>query len=456
MIAGIATDQPFPTGPPEPVVLLVDDNRPYREAFRRHLELHDITTLEAENSDEALSFLTAASPTPTMVVTDLQMRTETEGLDLIRAIRSTAPILPIALISAVGTFEEGAEAQRLGAVAVFSKASLDENLTRLVDRILRYSQRFRLDEKASRQLEEVRQQLMSIRPGFAETGETPPADASADPTTLITMIRTVLADSHLHTYLRDEASALLAEAESADRVQASRPSGPASESLLVEAEQVLRADLASYDDLAPDSREALQAAEVLRVQSARGQAVVDFSRNMGFSYCFAVENEAKARLGRRIAKFLGADHSYELLPALLNTQTANPSLTIYFHQHLLLLLRGRDLDITIDNIRQTLMRMSEHRNRYKPDGLKALGILIITFGRDYSLQAGKQMVRIANPLGLKGLRDSDEVLDFAQLLVSLQHYRNPYIHPEISDLEKVTKIRETTLRCLELTSQVLP
>jgi CheY-like chemotaxis protein len=446
----------------QPVVLLVDDNRPYREAFRRHLELHDIEVIEAENSDEAVAALGASAPAPTMVITDLQMRSETEGLDLIRAIRSTAPILPIALISAVGTFEEGAEAHRLGAVAVFSKARLDEDLTRLVDRVVACSARYELDGAAAARLEQARAQLETANVNSNDGTQTPdpsaePANLPAvDPEQALATVRSVLADAQLHPYLRDEAYAILAQAESMDRVRASRSAVPDAGDILIEAEAALRADLSCYDDLAPDSREALLAAEVLRLQSAKGASLVDFSRNQGFSYCFAVENEAKARLGRRILKFLASDATYELIPALLNAHAANPSLTIYFHQHLLLLLRGRDMDITIDNIRQTVLRLYEHRNRYKPDGLKALGILIITFGRDYSLQAGKQMVRINNPLGIRGLTNSEEVIDFAQLLVSLQHYRNPYIHPEISDLEKVTKIRETTLQCLELTARVQP
>jgi CheY-like chemotaxis protein len=408
------------------------------------LELHDIPVHEAENSDEALAVLASADPRPTIVVTDLQMRSETEGLELIRAIRSTAPILPIALISAVGTFEEGAEAHRLGAVAVFSKASLDEDLTRLVDRIVQCSERYRQDEQAASVLESARRTLAGADPDLSSSVE------------VLAQVRALLADPNLHPYLRDEAYAILAESETADRVRASRSVVPHAGSVLEEAEANLRRDLSCYGELTADSRDALMAAEVLRVQSAYGQALVDFSRNQGFSYCFAVENEVKARLGRRILRLLGAESTYDLLPALINLKAPNPSLTIFFHQHLLLLLRGREMDITIDNFRQTLMRMAEHRSRYKPDGLKALGILIITFGRDYTLQSGKQTVRINNPLGIKGLDGSEEVLYFAQLLVSLQHYRNPYIHPEVSDLEKVAKIRETTLRCLELTNRVQP
>ena len=43
---------------------------------------------------------------------------------------------------------------------------------------------------------------------------------------------------------------------------------------------------------------------------------------------------------------------------------------------------------------------------------------------------------------------------FAELLVNLQHYRNPYIHPEISDMEKLSIIRDTAFECLNLASRI--
>ena len=93
-------------------------------------------------------------------------------------------------------------------------------------------------------------------------------------------------------------------------------------------------------------------------------------------------------------------------------------------------------------------RILEHQARYKPDGLKALGIIILCFGRSYEFRRANAPVRVDNPLNLRGLDSDDEVLTFAELLTGLQHYRNPYIHPEISDMEKVSKIRQTTLQCL--------
>jgi hypothetical protein len=118
------------------------------------------------------------------------------------------------------------------------------------------------------------------------------------------------------------------------------------------------------------------------------------------------------------------------------------------------LLRGREMDFTIDNVKQTLRRILEHQSRYKPDGLKALGIMVIAFGRTYQWQKKNRTVKVHNLLGLKGLDTEAEVLRFAELLVSLQHFRNPYIHPEISDLEKLHIIRQTAFECLNMASKL--
>jgi hypothetical protein len=136
----------------------------------------------------------------------------------------------------------------------------------------------------------------------------------------------------------------------------------------------------------------------------------------------------------------------KLIRQLLDNRTGQ--LDIFYHQYLLRLQQQMNFDFTIDNVRQVFQRILEHESRYKPDGLKALGIMIVCFGRDYSLKGLKGNVKVANPLSLKSFNTDDEVLRFAYLLVSLQHYRNPYIHPEISEMEKVSKIRATAVECL--------
>ena len=116
-------------------VLLVDDNEPYRNAFRRNLAFQGFDVIEAESAEQALAQIRENKPD--VMVTDLQMRTRTEGLDLIRDARSITPLMPIIMISAVGTFEEGAEATRLGAMLVVAKSKIEEELEPLYAHIRR-------------------------------------------------------------------------------------------------------------------------------------------------------------------------------------------------------------------------------------------------------------------------------------------------------------------------------
>ena len=100
-------------------VMIVDDNEPYRQAFSRNLMVMDYEVIEAENADEAVKAF-EENP-PDIIVTDLSMRTPTEGLELIRSIKRIDPLDTIVRLSVGGTFEEGSQAKELGAERVISK-----------------------------------------------------------------------------------------------------------------------------------------------------------------------------------------------------------------------------------------------------------------------------------------------------------------------------------------------
>ncbi len=385
-------------------VLIVDDNRIYREAFKRNLVLQNYEVVEAENMHQALEQLNAGQPD--VVITDLQMRTETEGLDLIRAVKSVQPLLPVIMISAVGTFEEGAQAQKFGAAAVLSKSRIEEDIDRLyraIDESQKDLERSRVDE---RQIRRIRESL--------QEGESIGEDDRAT-------LRRMLADDKLHPYLRTEAfeldeqcrqSELREQAQSAvNAPTAGSEAGSAAQLDLEGVERILRELIPAYDTFSEDTRESLRIAEFLYEQQRRVPGSIDFSRNVGFSYCFAVENEVKVRMAKRLQKFLGHDMTYALIMEMMENN--NQSLSVYFHQHLLLLLRGQEMDFTIDNVKQTLRRILEHQSRYKPDGLKALGIMLICFGRTYSWQKKNRTIKVHNPLGLKGLEDEKDSLWFS-------------------------------------------
>jgi len=436
-------------------VLIVDDNRIYREAFRRNLMLQNYDVVEAEDTREALQKIEEVAPD--VIITDLQMRTETEGLELIKAVKSTNPLIPVIMISAVGTFEEGALAQQFGASAVLSKSRIEDEIERLYVAI----DKSRQELDRNREFDQVVQSARSVI-----------SNQDADSRPVRDQLKGLLSTPDLHPYLRREAFDLydqvneLAAVEEARRQAEEAAKAAAEESAKAAAEaaqpvapknleaveSVLRAEIPAYDMFSEDSKESLRIAEFLYDQQQTIPGSIDFSRNVGFSYCFAVENEVKARLAKRLQRFLQHEQTAMLVMEMMENN--NQSLSVYFHQHLLLLLRGKEMDFTIDNVKQTLRRILEHQSRYKPDGLKALGIMIICFARAYQWQKKTRTIKVHNPLGLKGLESDDQVMRFAELLISLQHFRNPYIHPEISELEKLSIIRGTAFECLNLTSKL--
>lgn len=424
-------------------VLIVDDNKSYRDAFRRNLSMHNYEICEAENADEALQVLKEENPD--VIVTDLKMRTRTEGLDLIKQARDLSPMLPVVMISAVGTFEEGAIATKLGAADVISKSRIEDEIVQLYHSIDTAHEEYKANKRLLKTVEEARK----------TTGGRDAEDFSSK-------LKAILQQDDVDPYVKGEVYDALLSLDAfvireASHDQLSRMVAEAadeSESALFKAiDEDLRALVPAVESFEPDSREALRTAEYFYRKHQEGVTAIDFSRNIGFSYCFAVENEAKVRLRKKIGRFLGSQETYDIINHMLDPRTRH--LNLFFHQYLLRLQQGREFDFTIDNVKQTFHRILEHENRYKPDGLKALGIIIICFGRSYEFKTPHAKVVVSNPLNLKGLKNEDEVLSFAQLLVSLQHSRNPYIHPEISEMQKVSKLRDTTMKCLQYICQLV-
>lgn len=416
-------------------VLIVDDNEMYRSAFRRNLMLQDYDVFEADNADEALKQIEEQQPD--IVVTDLSMRTPTEGLELIKSVKQADPLMPIVMISAVGTFEEGSLAKELGAERVLMKQRIDEHIDELYAAIDKAKQR-------GTQLRAMRREVEKV------AGD--PENASKDQ---VARVREIIASPGQHPVILAEAYDALASVT----VQEVRQSieaeiSGADAQLMQKADARLKESMPEMDKFAPETVKELQTAEYFfqRQGGDNPASRNDFSRNIGFSYCFAVENEAKVRLRKKLQKFLSDSNSVKIIRSLLDPKTQQ--LDLFYHQYLLRLEQTISFDFTVDNVRQVFQRILEHESRYKPDGLKALGIMIVCFGRDYTVKTFRSQVKVSNPLGLKAFAKDEEALRFAHLLVSLQHYRNPYIHPEISEMEKVSKIRETAIQCLREISRI--
>jgi DNA-binding response OmpR family regulator len=432
-------------GPEQPAqrrVLIVDDNRIYREALRRSLMLRNCEVLEAHDMEDALERIELDSPE--IVITDLQMRRDAEGIELIREVKRQYPLLPVILISAVGTFEDGALAQKFGASSVIAKGRIEEEMDQIFRAIDRAHEEYRRNE-------ELRQRLRQAAETIDYRGE---KEVLGEVEELVKL----LSEETLPPSLRAEAYNLYVRANT-ERLRRESQEAAAQSGLMLTKETVADIDrllteaMSCYPQLDDECRQSLRCAEFLYREQTRRSQSLDLSRNIGFSYCFAVESEVKKRLHRRLGRFLSKPDSYALIEEFL--EGPQRKLSVHVRQHLLVLMRGRDWDVTADNVRQTLLRMLEHQERYKPDGLKALGIIVVLFGRDYSIVGTRtKKVTVTNPLLVKGFESEEEVLRFAELLVQLQHYRNPYIHPEISELEKVSTLRRKAIECLTIVSRV--
>lgn len=427
-------------------VLIVDDNKIYRDAFKRNMMLQNFDVCEAEHGGDALEVMKLENPD--VLVTDLCMRTPTEGLDVIRQSKGIDPLMPIVMISAVGTFEEGAIATKLGASDVISKSNIEERLQRLYESIV----------QASREYETNRQILKEIR----SARETEEAAVKAE---AIQKLEEILSRKELHPYLQSEAYDTLMSLQANEMLQNTEQDAnrllnqSGRENLQEQVESYLLSELSDFNNFHEDTRDSLRTAELFNRLQDSEEGITEQSRamarNIGFSFSFAVENEAKFRMRKKLTRFLQNPQTFVLIKQMLDPKTGH--LDIFYHQYLLRLQTsvGKDYDFTIDNVKQTFHRIMEHEGRYKPDGLKALGIIILCFGRSYSYKKMNKPIEVNNPLGMKGIEEEDEIMDFADLLISLQHYRNPYIHPEISEMEKVSKLRETAYYCMKYICRIV-
>jgi CheY-like chemotaxis protein len=411
----------------ERLVLLVDDNARYRAAMVRNLALQGYRTIEAEDGREAVSILQRESPMA--VVTDLDMRTRDEGLHLIQDIKRHFPHLSVIMVSAVGSFDEGALARQYGAIYVVSKSRIDaeiDTLYRLLERISSY-----------------RKKIGELR----DLVEAAVNEAEGDHSELYKRLDELLQEQDLDTGMKGVVFDLRDRLETAERRQR-QPPRPAVD--LESARSLLAQMLPEMDALQDETQTML--AIGYHLEQSEWAGGVSVSRNACFSYSFAVENEIKGRIGKRVNRLLAGRETEAILEHMYDPKIEN--LDIFFNQYVVRSIQAYSLDLDSDITRQILERMLRHRQKYKPDGLKALGVLFFCFGREFTYTSRSGPVSVKNPLGVKGLQDQETML-LASLLIRLQHLRNPFVHPEFNDREKTVCIRDAAIGCLRLASRLV-
>jgi len=416
-------------------VLVVDDNRMYREAIRRNLEFVDYEVLEAENLSTALEEIRKRHPQ--VVITDLDMTHRTEGLDLIREVKVRHPLIPVILVSAVGGFEEGALARELGATEVISKSRIDQELEHL------YACLDAIFEQIST-LNAIKNRMDRVLVEYS------PEPATQLEEEINRLMATIRFDNSIKGELYEWLGQIKEKGFSAERESSrtadNRPKvAPEDRSLM----EVINRDFGPLDAFDPETQTMLVAAERL-MREVDPDADISWARNVGFSYSFAVENEIKQRLGRRLAKLAASKELKSLMAQFFDPRSKNLSLGL---SRYLLLNPSVSEEMTQDLVRQLLERMVTHGDKYKADGLKALGVITFFFGRDHEFEDVGRKVNVKNILGIHGL-DGEETARLGVLLVRLQHTRNPFIHPEFSEREKLTEMRKLVVDCLSLIRKI--
>jgi CheY-like chemotaxis protein len=115
-----------------PTVLVVDDSPVDRRLAGGLLERFGCTVQYAADGTEAVQQI--AQRPPDLVLTDLQMP-GMDGLQLVAAIKSEYPLVPVVLMTAQGSEEIAARALRQGAASYVPKRKLAEDLVPTLQRI---------------------------------------------------------------------------------------------------------------------------------------------------------------------------------------------------------------------------------------------------------------------------------------------------------------------------------
>jgi CheY-like chemotaxis protein/anti-sigma regulatory factor (Ser/Thr protein kinase)/anti-anti-sigma regulatory factor len=125
-------------------ILVAEDSRTQGAKIKLMLEQAGYEVDLAANGRLALERIRQASPD--LVLTDLMMP-EMDGLELVEAVKTEFPALPIVLMTALGSEEIAAAALRKGAASYVPKRNLDNDIVETVGRVLEMAQAGRATQR---------------------------------------------------------------------------------------------------------------------------------------------------------------------------------------------------------------------------------------------------------------------------------------------------------------------
>lgn len=130
----MATDESKESGPVRRSVLIIDDEALFLEAVVKVLARHGITAHGAADGIEGLESL--ARLKPDVVVLDLKMP-GLGGLEVLKRIKETDPLLPVIMLTGHGTVQSGIEAMDLSAFDFLLKPVAVEKLVEAIEEAIR-------------------------------------------------------------------------------------------------------------------------------------------------------------------------------------------------------------------------------------------------------------------------------------------------------------------------------
>jgi len=116
-------------------ILIVDDEKDMRWLLSNFLKEDGYTVDEAEDCGDALDFFKKNSP-PDLVLLDLRMPGEMDGIDLLKKIKTTRPEIQVIILTAYGDIGSAVEATKLGAYDYLTKPFENERLRITIKRAL--------------------------------------------------------------------------------------------------------------------------------------------------------------------------------------------------------------------------------------------------------------------------------------------------------------------------------
>ena len=124
------------------MILIVDDDRGIRTSLRLLLERNGYEVAEAKNKQEAMNIVW--NQPPELILMDMNfspITTGEEGLQLLRQVKETNPLIPVILMTAWGSIELAVRGMKTGASDFITKPWNNSLLLRRIETTLRLSAR---------------------------------------------------------------------------------------------------------------------------------------------------------------------------------------------------------------------------------------------------------------------------------------------------------------------------